>query len=192
MNERASQREGKFHHCIDQNGALGTNFFSSDELKMKKWNLILVFHSPIPSHSLTSAKVFGGELGYSRLIIMIFTHLRTEYINQLVKVSSETQNKLRFPSKTIMDTLCTGWLQCGQAIRQRGVCHLTSPGASCSMMFFSIGSAWLWPRWFLNILVLCWRARPGKCDSEPEFWKLSTRWHQIFVKSFKDLVFLCS
>lgn len=31
----------------------------------------------------------------------------------------------------------------------------------------------------------------GKYDSEPEFWKFSTRWHHIFVKSLKELVSLC-
>ena len=135
-------------------------------------------------------RVLGGELGYSRLIITTFTHLKTEYIDQLVKVPSGTQNKLRLPSKTITDALCVGWLRCAQAMRQRGVRRMASSEASGSMRFCSTSSAW--PGWLLIFLAfpgLCWRERPGKSDSEPEFWTLSTRWHQIFVE---DLVFLCN
>ena len=67
-------------------------------------------------------------------MITILTHLRTEAyqsIDHFWGVPYETQNKVRLPSKAIMDTHLSGWLRCGWAIN-RGVCPgllQTSPGA---------------------------------------------------------------
>lgn len=125
-------------------------------------------------------------------MITILTHLRTEAyqsIDHFWGVPYETQNKVRLPSKAIMDTHLSGWLRCGWAIN-RGVC----PGLLQGLWFcdlqtrFCLALAHEAP----SVLSLPWAvlALVRHWDSEPEFWKLVTRWHPIFVKSLRELALM--
>lgn len=123
--------------------------------------MILASHSPMSYHSFTSQKNLGKELGYSRLMITILIHLRTEICQSSVHILGvpyETQNKVRHPSKAIMDTHLPGLIKMWSGCNTEECAPQLLQGLLV-LWFSNTCSAWLWLRRLLIFLAfpgLCW------------------------------------